>query len=566
MGYYDAFGHYQLNTLRPSGNLVLEDQFKGPFLPYTMDAVSGSMPPATGIATGLLTGVPATTGVPSKDNIWGDGTDFIATTDATTGGGVFSVSGRTAAAEAMNGMTNAYEFMKYAFNRKGLDGKDTAMTAVVNDVYYTGRVIHETFDFWRFDSVAKKPIVLPSFRFNCGVGIPAYGMLSASEPTLIGQAIGDMLWEWTLQGQSSSSTNEGKLVQRGFSNLMSQAFMSLGSLHGIQRRVILPTYTIGQNFANGGFATSMYQPSMDGISPDGWHDGLAFLGNEGPDFGEGPMDRAFFFLAEHASSSPTSQAYSEYLPQGMTGIGLEKTAKVLFKALTEDIANPDLSCQDMRVACIKAATDLYGATSPEVVATTNAFAAVNIGGAYGKPDPVRVWFDMKNFPADSDLGVNSPFEPNERGGRYPVVPLGEPTQLKVNISGTADTRVTWTNNPAPYSASGLMDLTNLAQGQITPEGVFVSPLRDKTLNWCSVQARSTADPKQWAQGLVLVYTLDMDGDGNSDALDLGMLALAYDVPYDVYLSVNAHIMVGFPGIYEGELQWNLAAFKTAFAN
>jgi len=565
LGYYDAFGHYQLNTQRPSGNLVVTDQ-TNVFMPYTMDGVSGSETPAADLPANLITGAPATKGIPLTDDVWGDGTDFVATKDVTTGYGAFSLSGQTAAAEAMNSMTNAYDFLQYAFNRKGLDGQDTAMTAVVNDPYYAGQVVTETFDTWRIDPVTKHALVLPSFRFNCGVGVPASGVLSAAEPTLMGQAIGSMLWEWILQGSSSSSISEGKFVQRGFANLMSQAFMSLGGLHGIQRRVILPTYTIGQNFANGGFSTSMYQPSMDGVSPDGWHDGISFLGNESPDFGEGPMDRAFFFMAEHASSDSSSSSYSEYLPQGMTGIGLEKTAKVLFKALTENITDPDLSCQDMRAACIQAATGLYGNGSPEVVATTNAFAAVNIGGAYGKPDPVRVWFDMKNFPDNSDLGINGPFEPNPRGSRYPIIPLGEPSQLKVNVSGTTDTQVTWTNNPAPYSGSGLMDLSVGAQGQITPDGLFLSPLRDSTLNWCSVQAQSKSDPKQWAQGLVLVFSFDMDGDGNNDALDMGMLALAYDIPFDVYLSVNSHIMVGFPGIGEGELQWNLAAFKSAFGN
>ncbi|GLH74546.1 hypothetical protein GETHLI_30480 [Geothrix limicola] len=565
MGYYDQFGHYQLNTQRPSGNLVVTDQ-ADVFTPYTMDAISGSETPAAGVAANLVTGVPATTGVPFTDNIWGDGTDFVASADATKAHGAYSVSGQTAAAEAMNGMTNAYEFMKYAFNRKGLDGQDTAMTAVVNDRYYLGQVIHETFDQWRVDPVTHLQITLPSFRFTCGSGLPDYGVLSAAEPTLIGQALGDMLWEWTLQGQSSSSISEGKIVQRGFANLMSQAFMSLGSLHGIQRRVIMPTYTIGQNYANGGYATSMFQPSLDGISPDGWHDGLSFLGNEWPDYGEGPMDRAFFFMSEFASSDSSSSAYSEYLPQGMTGIGLEKTAKVLFKALTEDITSAEISCLGMRVACIKAATDLYGTGSAEVIATTNAFAAANIGGAYGKPDPVRVWFDMKNFPDNSDLGINGPFEPNPRGSRYPIVPLGEPSQLKVNISGTSDTGVVWTNNPAPFNGSGYWDLGGGVQGQISPEGVFLSPLRDSTLNVYSVQAKSKADPKQWAQGMVLVFSCDFDGDGSNDALDYGMLALAYEVPFDVYLSVNAHLMVGFPGIGEGELQWNLAAFKSAFGN
>jgi len=72
--------------------------------------------------------------------------------------------------------------------------------------------------------------------------------------------------------------------------------------------------------------------------------------------GPGPMNRCFYFLCQGASSSSTSNTYSSYLPGGMTGIGNTAGAKT---------------------ACLKAATDLYGSTSAQYTAVSNAFKAIN---------------------------------------------------------------------------------------------------------------------------------------------------------------------------------------------
>ena len=568
MGYNDTYGTYHYNTTRPSGNMVATDRLNV-FVPYTMDGLSGSMNPDTGATLPLVTGLPATPGVISTDDWWGNYTDYTPVLDPVAGpftaDGAFGPAGQTAAAEAMNTMTCAYEFLKYEFNRLGLDNKDSAMTAIVNDRYYPGSIYYNTIDPYLVNPDTQASLGLPDFVFVCGAAVPGTTLMSAAEPTLMGQAIGNMLWEWVLGQANVSSLMEGRLVQRGFANFMSQAILNLGSLHGLERVAVLPSWSIGRNYSDGSYATSMFMPSLDGVSSDFWYDGLSFLGNNSPQFGEGPMDRAFFFMANGGSSSATSQFYSAYLPAGSAALGMEKTAKILYKAITEELAGPDGSCLDMRNACIKAAADLYGAGGAEVVNTTNAFAAVNIGTAYGAADPVRVQFNLVNFPDNSDMGLNG-LEANPRMDKYPIMPMGEPTQFRVGVTGTQDLGVVWTCNPANYSASGAFDLSTLQNGQITPDGVYTAPLRGGTLGVYSIQATSHADPKQFAQGLVTVLGMDYDGDGNNDALDFGMLGLAYGLPYSIYLQANEHLMIGFPGIGEGELQMNLAAFQTAFGN
>ena len=578
MGTYDAYQNWVPNTLRPAGNMVVTTAGMNAFIPYTMDGLTGSMYPvttqydATGntqpVSATLVPGLPYSATAIANGNIWGDGTDFVPTTVDTMADGVFTPTGQSSAADAMNTMTCAYDFLKYEFNRLGPDGTDAAMTADVNNESYTGGYGWQTLATVGTDPVTGKAINVPFQLMRFGTGVPAAGMTNLAEPTIIGTAIGHMLWEDLLGYPSTSSIDDYKNVTQAFAQLMSMGIYSLGALHGTMRTALIAPWIYGGVYANGGYTTSMFHPSLDGVSPDYSYDGSYLIGNPSSLYGAGPFNRAFFFMAEGASAKPTSNSYSTFMPGGMPGIGLEKTCKIAYKAVSENLASHNANGPIMRAAMIQAASDLYGPGSPEVIATTNAWAAVNVGGSYGNADPIRVWFDMQNFPADSDLGIKGPFEPNPRAVRYPYAPAGEPTQMKANISGTTNTGLTWTVNPAPYSSSGYYDLSTTADGNITASGLYQGPLRQDTgsINVTSIQATSTADPNQFAQGMVFNITFDWDGDGNNDALDLGYLALAYSLDFSVLPSINDRIWFGFPSVGEGEVQMSMAAFKSAFWN
>lgn len=570
MGYQDSYGYYHPNTLRPAGNMVVSGQGIGWYTPYTMDGLSGSMNAYTGVASDLVTGQASTKAVNdfsnlALDNLWGNFRNLTPDlADPAHAYGAYTAAGKTAAAEAMNTMTCAYEFMKYAFNRTGLDNHDSAMTIAVNMPGWYTSIVRDTWTNTSVDLDTMTINKVPVFLLRCGTGDPANGVLNPAEPSLLGANLGLLLYEYQLDPARTSSIRDFGAVELSFANLMSQGIYALGSLHGMNRRVILPTWGVGYNYADGSYLASFVKPSLDGISPDAYYDGETFVGSGAGFYSAGPLNRAYFFMAEGASATESSSAYSPYLPAGMTGIGLEKTCKIAYKAMTERFGSANLSVFELRLALLDAAADLYGAGSAEVQATANAFAAVNIGAAYGQPEPLRVWFDMRNWPDTSDLGAYGPFEPNPRSTRYPWVPAGETAQLKVNVSGAkADSSVTWTNKPAPFHWSNFYDLDTLANGKITEGGLFTAPVRN-TIAPCSVQATSKEDPKIWAQGMVLSILFDYDGDGSNDALDLGVLAMCVSVPYPVYHAINDNIMSGFPGISEGELQMNLAAFQTAF--
>jgi bacillolysin len=66
----------------------------------------------------------------------------------------------------------------------------------------------------------------------------------------------------------------------------------------------------------------------------------------------------------------------------VTGITMDKAAKIAFR--TESVyLSANSTYANARTAAIQAATDLYGAASAEVIATTNAWYAVGVGAAYG---------------------------------------------------------------------------------------------------------------------------------------------------------------------------------------
>ena len=65
----------------------------------------------------------------------------------------------------------------------------------------------------------------------------------------------------------------------------------------------------------------------------------------------------------------------------VVGIGIDKAEKIAFRNLTVYL-NPSSNHDEARFYAIKSAMDLYGACSPEVEATTNAWYAVGVGDEY----------------------------------------------------------------------------------------------------------------------------------------------------------------------------------------
>ncbi|WP_339919333.1 M4 family metallopeptidase [uncultured Flavobacterium sp.] len=93
----------------------------------------------------------------------------------------------------------------------------------------------------------------------------------------------------------------------------------------------------------------------------------------------GVLNHWFYILTQ--GKTGTNDIGSSY---SVTGIGIDAAAKIAYR-LESVYLSANSTYADARTFGIKAATDLYGATSAQTIATTNAFYAVGVGAAYSGP-------------------------------------------------------------------------------------------------------------------------------------------------------------------------------------
>lgn len=96
----------------------------------------------------------------------------------------------------------------------------------------------------------------------------------------------------------------------------------------------------------------------------------------------GVLNHWFYILS--VGKSGTNDIGSSY---NVTGITIDKAAKIAYR-LESVYLSANSTYANARTYGIQAATDLYGAGSPEVIATTNAFYAVGVGAAYVTADSI----------------------------------------------------------------------------------------------------------------------------------------------------------------------------------
>ena len=128
-----------------------------------------------------------------------------------------------------------------------------------------------------------------------------------------------------------------------------------------------------------GAIRSMDNPNAFG-DPDtyggtNWYTGSG--DNGGVHINSGVQNKWFYILA--AGESGTNDIGNSY---SVAGIGIDKAAKIAYRNLNVYLST-NSQYSDARTGAIQAAEDLYGAGSAEVIATTNAWYAVGVGGAYG---------------------------------------------------------------------------------------------------------------------------------------------------------------------------------------
>ncbi|MGK4583024.1 M4 family metallopeptidase [Kitasatospora sp. HPMI-4] len=141
-----------------------------------------------------------------------------------------------------------------------------------------------------------------------------------------------------------------------------------------------PNYWLGEliDFNSDGTPLRyMDKPSKDGTSPDYWSSSLGQLDVH---YSSGVANHFFYLLAE-GSGAKSINGYSYNSPtsngQSVAGIGRAKALQVWYRALTVYMTSTT-NYKGARTATLKAAADLYGASSTEYGQVAAAWSAVNV--------------------------------------------------------------------------------------------------------------------------------------------------------------------------------------------
>ncbi len=173
------------------------------------------------------------------------------------------------------------------------------------------------------------------------------------------------------------TSNTADLDYQDESGAMNEAFSDIfGTSIEFYAKPNTANWLIGENIGNS--IRSMSNPKSKG-DPDTYLGQNYYIGtadNGGVHTNNGVLNYCYYLLA--AGGNGTNDNGDVY---SVNGLGIDTASQITFRALTVYLTNTS-QYADARFYFIKSAIDLYGACSPQVESTTNAFYAVGIGAAY----------------------------------------------------------------------------------------------------------------------------------------------------------------------------------------
>ncbi|MGZ8381812.1 MAG: M4 family metallopeptidase, partial [Nitrospira sp.] len=293
------------------------------------------------------------------DNTWGDGANFKEDPEPTT-----SANGQTAAVDAAFGLQATWDMYKNVFGRNGINGLGTPTYArmhydyAYDNAFYSDQCMCITYgDGAKLQTLTSLDVA--AHEFSHGVCMTSAGLIYNKESGGLNEANSDIMGamaEFYMRG----ANGKGSIIP------------DTGGTWTQGEQITTPAYPLKMRF--------LYKPSKDGKSADAWSPTLQNLNVH---YSSGPMNRAFYFLSQGVTK--TGETSTSYLPQGMTGIGNDKAARIWFHALT-NYMTPDTNYAGARIACIQAVRDLFPVSGPEEIAVWNAFAGINVGSPWTGPD------------------------------------------------------------------------------------------------------------------------------------------------------------------------------------
>lgn len=299
--------------------------------------------------------------------------------------------------------------------------------------------------------------------YGDGTGTGGFDILTALD--VCGHEIGHAVCSNT---SNLTYSNESGAMNEGFSDIWAACIENYAA----------PTkaiWLIGEDIERRSGHTalrSMSNPKAEG-QPDtykgtNWYTGTADSG--GVHTNSGVLNHWFYILS--VGKSGTNDKGSAY---NVTGISIAKAEKIAFR-LESVYLTSSSTYANARTGAISAATDLYGAGSPEVIATTNAWYAVGVGAAYS-------------------------------GGSSDTTAPTAPTALAASGTTSSSTNLSWTASTDNVGVTGydIYQGTTL-KGSSTTTSFVVTGLTASTTYSFTVKAKDAAGNVSVASSAVSVTT------------------------------------------------------------
>ncbi len=302
------------------------------------------------------------------DNTWGDGLNYVETTDTTL------ANGQTAAVDAAYGMQKTWDMYKNVLGRNGIDDKGTATfsrvhySSAYDNAFWSDSCFCMTYGDGSSFTTLTSPDVA-GHEMSHGVMATTAALTYKGESGGLNEANSDILGtmvEFYARGASLA-------VLPNFTDINA----TLSTVGGV---VPAANYLIGEQLETSSFTHPlrwMYKPSLDGKSPDAWYSTIRRLDVH---YSSGPANHWFFLLAHGSQVDAFSGNIASPMANGVTsvvGIGNQKAAAIWFRAVTKYMTSSTVYA-GARTATLLAAADLYGASSPEYAVVNLAWKAVNV--------------------------------------------------------------------------------------------------------------------------------------------------------------------------------------------
>ncbi len=272
------------------------------------------------------------------DNGWGDAANYV------EGSSTTAANGQTAAVDAHFGMTESWDYYANVHGRNGIDGTGRA---TYSRVHYSNSYNNA---FWSDSCFCMTYGDGSSFMTLTSIDVAGHEMSHGVTATTAGLTY----------RRESGGLNEAN------SDIFGTAieFYSRGGIGG--------NWTIGEQLrANGTPLRYMYNPSLDGRSANCWSKRVGSLDVH---YSSGVGNHFFYLLSQGSNASPASPTCNG---STVTGIGLAKAEKIWFRALSAYMTS-STTYAGARTATLSAASDLFGAASPERAAVAAAWSAVSV--------------------------------------------------------------------------------------------------------------------------------------------------------------------------------------------